>query len=124
VLLTFAAVSFAWVFFRAPDVASALLVAKGMLGFSGWNTVAMSQLVSMLPVYAAIVWFMPNTLEIFRNFQPAIHSEDYFAVDPPNWLERRLWFDFSSRWAVTAAAVFIVAWLAISNLSPFIYFQF
>ena len=67
---------------------------------------------------------MPNTLEIFRNFQPAIHGEDYYAVDPPRWFERRLWFDFSNRWAVTAAGLFIVAWLAISNLSPFIYFQF
>jgi D-alanyl-lipoteichoic acid acyltransferase DltB (MBOAT superfamily) len=124
VLVTFAAVSFAWVFFRAPDVASALVIARGMVGLSGWQLVATSQLIFMLPVYGVIVWAMPNTLEVFRNFQPAIHGEDYYAVDPPGWIERRLWFDFSRRWAVTAAGVFIVAWLAISNLSPFIYFQF
>jgi D-alanyl-lipoteichoic acid acyltransferase DltB (MBOAT superfamily) len=124
VLLTFAAVSFAWVFFRADSMATALVLAQAMLGFSGWHAVATSQLISMLPFYCLIVWAMPNTLEVFRDFRPAIHVEDYYAAIPPTWAERSLRFDYSLRWATTAAAMFIVAWLAISNLSPFIYFQF
>jgi hypothetical protein len=67
---------------------------------------------------------MPNTLELFRRFRPAIHVEDYDASNPPGWIEKRLAFDFSGRWAATAAGIFVIAWLAISNLSPFIYFQF
>jgi D-alanyl-lipoteichoic acid acyltransferase DltB (MBOAT superfamily) len=122
VLLTFAAVTFAWVFFRAPDVKTALAVTGGMFGASGWHTLAPSQIISMLPLYFAIVWLMPNTLEIFRAYHPAIHDEDYAPAVTP--IERWLVFDFSTRWAVTAAALFVVAWLAISNLSPFIYFQF
>jgi len=124
VLVTFAAVSFAWVFFRADSVADALVFAKAMVGLSGWHTVARSQLISMLPIYFVIVWTMPNTLQLFRPFVPAIHAEDYFAANPPGWIERQLAFDFSTRWAAISAMVFVVAWLAISNLSPFIYFQF
>jgi hypothetical protein len=124
VVATFAAVSFAWVFFRAPDVATALAIVRGMTGANGWHTLAMSQLVDMLPLYFLIVWLMPNTLEIFRDYHPAIHGDDYTAGETPGLIERRLTFDFSTRWAVTGAIVFIVAWLAISSLSPFIYFQF
>jgi D-alanyl-lipoteichoic acid acyltransferase DltB (MBOAT superfamily) len=124
VLLTFAAVSFAWVFFRADSVATAMVLVRGMAGLQGWHTAAESELISMLPVYCLIVWAMPNTLELFRGFLPALHVEDYYAANKPGWLERRLTFDFSRRWAMTAAGVFIIAWLAISNLSPFIYFQF
>jgi alginate O-acetyltransferase complex protein AlgI len=124
VLLTFAAVSFAWVFFRADSLSSALVLAKGMVGLSGWHMVAQSELYLLLPVYGLIVWTMPNTLELFRGYLPAIHVEDYYAMNPKGWIERRLSFDFSTRWAITAAGVFVVAWLAISNLSPFIYFQF
>jgi D-alanyl-lipoteichoic acid acyltransferase DltB (MBOAT superfamily) len=123
VVVTFAAVSFAWVFFRAPDVATALTVARGMFGFSGWHTLTTSQLLGVLPFYFAIVWLMPNTVEVFRGFHPAIHGDDY-TTGPPSPLARRLAFDFSPRWAVTAAIMSVVAWLAISNLSPFIYFQF
>lgn len=124
VLTTFAAVSFAWVFFRADSVATAMVLVKGMAGLGGWHTVAPSELYLLLPVYCAIVWVMPNTLELFRRFRPAIHAEDYDADNPPGRIERRLAFDFSSRWAILAAAIFIIAWLSISNLSPFIYFQF
>jgi D-alanyl-lipoteichoic acid acyltransferase DltB (MBOAT superfamily) len=124
VVATFVAVSFAWVFFRAPDVASALHLVRAMLGFSGWEKIAQSELVSILPVYFLIVWALPNTLELFRDFHPAIHDEDYFATSRGGMLERFFAFRFSSQWAIAAAWIFIVAWLAISNLSPFIYFQF
>lgn len=124
VLLTFAAVSFAWVFFRSDSVETALVLVRGMAGLGGWHTIVGSELVSMLPVYCLIVWVMPNTLELFRKFRPAIHAEDYDGDNPPGRIEKRLAFDFSRQWAVLAAGIFIVAWLAISNLSPFIYFQF
>ena len=40
-LLTFLAVSFAWVFFRSPDFDSAMRLATAMLGFSGWHEVVL-----------------------------------------------------------------------------------
>ena len=126
VVLTFAAVSFAWVFFRAPDLDSALRLAAAMFGLSGWHEVVhlTRGMVPMFPIYFLIVWFMPNTMELFQSKRPALHVEEYRDDDlrplRPGWLR----FGLSPRWALTAAAVFVCAWFALSNLSPFIYFQF
>jgi len=60
---------------------------------------------------------------LFQATKAALHVEEYRddEVRPlPEWIAFRL----SARWAFTTAAVFICAWFALSNLSPFIYFQF
>ena len=125
-LLTFAAVSFAWVFFRSPDLDSALRLAAAMFGLSGWHEVVhlTRGMVPMFPIYFLIVWFMPNTMELFQSKRPALHVEEYRDDEArplrPGWLR----FGLSPRWALTVAAVFVCAWFALSNLSPFIYFQF
>ena len=124
--LTFLAVSFAWVFFRAPDLASAFALSSAMLGFGAWHEVAILTrgIVPMFPLYLLIVWCMPNTMELFQSTRAALHVEEYRDDQQkplrPGWLK----FAISPRWAVTTAAVFICAWFALSNLSPFIYFQF
>lgn len=126
VLLTFLAVSFAWVFFRSPDIDSALRLAAAMFGFGGWHEVVhlTRGMVPMFPLYFLIVWGLPNTMELFQSTRAALHVEDY--RDPvarplwPGWLS----FGLATRWAATTAVVFICAWFALSNLSPFIYFQF
>jgi D-alanyl-lipoteichoic acid acyltransferase DltB (MBOAT superfamily) len=126
ILLTFLAVSFAWVFFRAPDFDTAMRLATAMFGFSSWHEVVLLTrgIVPMFPVYLLIVWFMPNTMELFQATKAALHVEEYRddKVRPP--LPKWLTFRLSARWAFTTAAVFICAWFALSNLSPFIYFQF
>ena len=124
--LTFAAVSFAWVFFRAPDFDSARRLAQAMLGFAGWHEVAVLTrgMVPLFPVYFVIVWLLPNTMEIFQATRAALHVDEYRDDQArplrPSWLGFRL----APRWAATTAVVFICAWFALSNLSPFIYFQF
>jgi len=126
ILLTFLAVSFAWVFFRAPDYDAAMRLATAMLGFSSWHEVVLLTrgIVPMFPVYLLIIWFMPNTMELFQSTRAALHVEEYRddkLVPPlPKWIS----FGLSARWAFITAAVFICAWFALSNLSPFIYFQF
>jgi len=45
------------------------------------------------------------------------------AQEPPALL-RRFAFTPTRAWAVGAALVFVTAWFAMSNLSPFIYYQF
>lgn len=124
--LTFLAVSFAWVFFRSPDLDSAMRLAVAMFGFSGWHEVVpiTRGLVPMFPLYLLIVWVMPNTMELFQATRAALHVEEYRddQVDPlrPGWLS----FTLTTRFAVITAVVFVCAWFALSNLSPFIYFQF
>jgi len=79
VLVTFLAVSFAWVFFRAPDFDAAMRLASAMLGFSGWHEVVLISrgIVPMFPIYFLIVWFMPNTMELFQACKAALHVEEY-----------------------------------------------
>jgi alginate O-acetyltransferase complex protein AlgI len=124
--VTFLAVSFAWVFFRSPDLDSAMRLAVAMFGFSSWHEVVpiTRGLVPMFPLYLLIVWFMPNTMELFQASRAALHVEEYrddqVAPLRPGWLS----FTLTARFAVTTAVVFVCAWFALSNLSPFIYFQF
>jgi D-alanyl-lipoteichoic acid acyltransferase DltB (MBOAT superfamily) len=125
-ILTFLAVTVAWVFFRAPDVATALVIIKAMAGLSTWHEVAFLDrgIVTLFPLYALIVWGMPNVMQVFRRFSPAIDLGGHLAAHPPGRIERFFAFDGSTRWAVTAAITFVIAWFALSNLAPFIYFQF
>ena len=123
--ITFLAVSFAWVFFRSPDLDSAMRLATAMFGFSSWHEVAhlTRGIVPLFPLYLIIVWLMPNTMELFQATRAALHVEEYRDdqhTPLPGWLS----FELSPRWAMITAIVFICAWFALSNLSPFIYFQF
>ncbi len=63
--LTFLAVTIAWVFFRAPDMPTALSVLTRMADPS---TVAFGRAemayALFVAIYAALVWFVPNTQEI------------------------------------------------------------
>jgi alginate O-acetyltransferase complex protein AlgI len=126
IVITFLAVSFAWVFFRSPDLDSAMQLAAAMFGFSGWHEVAhlTRGIVPMFPIYLLIVWFLPNTMELFQATRAALHVEEYRDDKRSPLTPRWLSFGLSARWAFTTAAVFICAWFALSNLSPFIYFQF
>ncbi len=126
VAITFLAVSFAWVFFRAPDFDAAWRLASVMFGGGPWHEVAFLTrgIVPMFPIYFLIVWLMPNTMELFQRSGAALHVEDYRDPETRPLRPRWLGFEISTRWAVTTAGVFICAWFALSNLSPFIYFQF
>ena len=125
-LLTFAAVSFAWVFFRAPDFDTALRLAGAMLGLSH-STVGATVFPSILPKllpYFLIVWCLPNTMQLFGRSGAILHVEDYATAQEPPALLRRFAFTPSRAWAVASALTFVIAWFAMSNLSPFIYYQF
>ena len=91
-LLTFVAVSIAWVFFRAETFPQAWTVLTAMfdpghlamtiegLSFVGTETFAEAD-ISRIPksanletllLFLAIVWFLPNTSQIMGQFQPAL----------------------------------------------------
>jgi len=126
VLLTFGAVSFAWVFFRAPDFDTALRLAGAILGQSGQPAAdpVGSGILPMLLPYFLIVWCLPNTMQLFGRSGAILHVEDYVTARHPSTLERRFSFRLSRAWAIGSAFIFLSAWFAMSNLSPFIYYQF
>ena len=96
-ILTFFAVVVAWVFFRAADVGDAFNVLAGMAGqadsgLSGAGQgLAGGQVALMLAAMLAIVWFTPNSCEMFRSVKPVIvpnREADVAGTD----------IDASSRW--------------------------
>ena len=120
--LTFAATTLAWVVFRAPDLASARNVAAGLVGGGHSSVVSFSPLAAVtLLLLAIIVWFMPNSMEMMWKHWPALPSP---YADQPVEPARRLSWSPTPLNAAAYGLLCIIAVLALSNLKPFIYFQF
>ncbi len=122
VALTFAATSLAWIVFRAPDLASARNVAGGLIGLGNSHVVSFSPLAAVtLVLLFVIVWFMPNSMEMMWRHRPALPSP---YPDQPVEPAKRLSWAPTPLNAAAYGLVCILAVLALSNLKPFIYFQF
>jgi D-alanyl-lipoteichoic acid acyltransferase DltB (MBOAT superfamily) len=123
VLITFAATTLAWVVFRAQNFSSALIMLKGLVGLGGATSFVSFTPLAALALVAlfAIVWFAPNSMEMTWAFHPALDPpKGYTKVRAIRWLAWR-----PSRLSATVIGLIgIAAVLALSNLSPFIYFQF
>ncbi len=145
--LTFVAVCFAWVFFRAPDLATALPIVAGMLGAHGIalpDAIAirlgpLAQTLEGLGITfylggggrfietwawvcaaAAIAFALPNTQELMRRHAPALDfatERAAFGVWHGAWTP-------SGYWALTIALLAAASLLALNRPSEFLYFQF
>ncbi|MGE5766393.1 MAG: MBOAT family O-acyltransferase [Bacteroidota bacterium] len=151
-LLTFLAVTLAFVFFRAESFGGALAVLEGMMnlphtleprlgpladllraaGFSfGGDYISLQDKLSVawLAFWIAFLWFMPTTQEIMRNFNPAF---GFRAPRPLRAgglpmrarLESVLVWRPSSAWAAATAIIAAGAFLSLTRVSEFLYFQF
>ena len=114
--------SFAWIVFRAPDLASAKNVAGGLLGGGHSAVVSFSPLAAgALLLLFGMVWLMPNSMELMGRYRPALPSP--YADQPVTPAGRLAWRPTRVHAAVYGLLC-IAAVLALSNLKPFIYFQF
>jgi D-alanyl-lipoteichoic acid acyltransferase DltB (MBOAT superfamily) len=133
VLLTYLAVLTASVFFRAPSVGAAASMLSAMSGGhgigplmpaagpayagawgAGWHEAAHGAWLALL---FAIVWFMPNTQQIFAAARPALGR---IAPGPMSWLRWRPGIG----WAVALGLGGVVAVLAMGGSGEFLYFRF
>lgn len=122
VALTFAATALAWIVFRAQDLAAARNVVGGLFGHGHSNVVSFSPLAAVtLMLLAVIVWGMPNAMQLLWRHDPALPSP--YASEPVTPARRFGWQPTRLQ-AALYGLVCIVAVLALSNLKPFIYFQF
>ena len=131
VLLTFAAVLLAQVFFRASSAGAAVAMVGGALGrhHSPLDPATLTNAPSFAPPTAAflpivfglaIVWFLPNTQQILARFHPA------FELSPSDRREgalRILWQP-TLAWGVGLGLVFFAVLVKMENPSTFLYFQF
>ncbi|MFM8333415.1 MAG: MBOAT family O-acyltransferase [Candidatus Methylumidiphilus sp.] len=117
--LTFIAVVFAWVFFRADSLHAALSISSAMFGLNGFSFTGHFQL-SKIAQALAIVWLMPNTQQIMGQFEPALgfRGKDCLApFKPLQWRPNWIWLAC----VVTMASVSLVQG---DKVSEFLYFQF
>ncbi len=119
-VLTFLAVLVAWVFFRAPDLASAMAVVAGMAGLNGFSAVATLDLRAwaLLLAGAVIAFFMPNSNEIFFSAK-----EREAERLPPSSPSRVGWLP-SPGWGLAAGLIFALCLLNMDTAREFIYAQF
>jgi len=149
VLLTFLAVVVAWVFFRAPDFATASSMLSGMAGLNGMSLsesavrhlagflpqleeqVALNGLTPLSRVNADraliliisglwVVWALPNVQQLLHRQHPVLEQ-----VEPARGrLMRMLAWRFSPARAWLLAGVFVLAASFLTRVRDFIYFQF
>ena len=126
-ILTFTAVSLAWVFFRAESFAAAFLIFAGLFGADAGAQSALSveALYSypILLIAGFIVWRMPNALEMLEGFKNAALPQMTTpgaggATAIPLWRNLLL---MAGLGCLTATALFL---LMMTGPYEFIYFQF
>jgi D-alanyl-lipoteichoic acid acyltransferase DltB (MBOAT superfamily) len=147
VTLTFVCVVIAWVYFRAPDLATANRVLAGMLGQFGTSlpepilsrlgplkAVADSLGIGVslgggaafvetwvwIAVGALVAFLAPNTQEIMGRFDPALPEDSR----RPQAVARRLAWQPTRRHALVTGLLFAIGVLALSRPTEFLYFQF
>ena len=146
--ITFIAVVVGWVFFRAESFSTAIEMLKSMSGLRGivlinkfaginifetlannftWITIAEIRLphfgplegVSLLAA-ASIVFLLPNTMQIMKNFKSALYCE---AIDDA---PRALQFKFNPALALALGILIFICFLTIQTIqvSEFLYYDF
>jgi len=149
-LLTFIAVCYAWVFFRAADPTVAFDIVRGMSGLHGvalpdaignrlghWRGALEqagvgffagggSQFIetwSWLLLAALLVFLFPNTQEITRRFEPAFDFHPAPALEHDTFARRLVWQP-SRAWAVLMGLCALACVLSLNRPTDFLYFQF
>ena len=143
-VLTFLAVMLAWVFFRAPDVATAWDITGALVGANGVSlprglashAASLAQW-GLHPAFDGIRWIelagpglpvllgamllafkAPNTQEIFFLYEPAIER-----IFQPSGRWAFSWRP-TRRWSVGFAALFVACIFGMNRVTEFLYFQF
>lgn len=118
--ITFTAVIIGWVFFRATSFHGALLMFQSMAGLHGMGMPAPSLLLKMLmiPVGLYIVFFLPNTQQLFAGWAPAIQT----VLPPVRHTVKR--FGFALGMVLGILLFMVVRSYFNSTPSPFLYFNF
>ncbi len=147
-LVTLIFVMLAWVFFRASSFEGALNIFEGMmylppnlvaelgglgeillrLGFEvGVSRISIHdvQVLALLLGLTAVVWFMPNTQQIFAKYRPAYRynrrtSESTFLQS----LYSQLFWRPSIAWSVWIGIAGGLSLLSLSQVSEFLYYDF
>ena len=131
VLLTFAAVLLAQIFFRANSARAAIAMTAGALGLhhAPLDRATLTETPSFAPSIGAflpivlglfVVWFLPNTQQMLARFHPAVELSPSDRREPTLQI---LWQP-TLAWGVGLGLVFFAVLVKMENPSTFLYFQF
>lgn len=142
IAITFTAVVFAWVFFRAPDFHTALEIINSMTGIYGITLpgrslfkFGLAESIESIGIHFgpatlfygkeviwiwiaalwSLAWFAPNSQQILAAYQPALHQESYWG-----WLR----WSPNKIWMTITAGTLIFSVIGMEKVSEFLYFQF
>lgn len=120
-VLTLLAVVVAWVFFRAPDIHTAVTLVAGMAGLhgAGLGNLFEGQGLAWAAALLGLCALAPNTQQILRRFKLGLQ-----AVEAPVGLAARLVWMPTLPWAVTSALIAVAAVVNFWSASEFLYYQF
>ena len=118
---TFLFVVVTWVFFRSDSLAAAGRMLKTMFGFSG--AAGAFDALGWAAVTGALVWVLvaPPTHELMRRVMRNPLYTDYLRSTRLRWWP--MWRP-NLGWTVATAVIFAAAFLGLSRVSEFIYYQF
>ena len=137
--ITLLAVVVAMVFFRASDVGNAMAMLTAMVGGNKFsladgalfpNHIFSDPKIGLLwlIVLMIVVFYFPNTQQWMARYTPALNFNPVQEIqNHPRWLAT-IWKTLEWRptvmWAGLTSAIAFTAFLGLSQLSEFIYFQF
>ncbi len=148
-VVTFIAVVFSWVYFRAPTLEHGNQIIFAMLGLSGFEIPAgiLARLGAVGPqltamgfapvqgggaaivsnyfwilIVAPIALVLPNVAQIFCQHEPVLYENDKAFSDIRG--SRLMSWEYNSRWAVGIALAGVAGILTLQQVSEFLYFQF
>ena len=112
------------VFFKAATTTGAMMMASGMLGLDGISLETPLIDAESFVLYGtgafAIIYLLPNTQQLFVDYEPSLEPP---RKEDRRWLEKLKW-EPNWQWATICSAMFIAAFVNMSKVSEFIYFQF
>lgn len=125
VALTYLAVVFAQIFFRASSTRDAVSMLGSMLGrhHSSVSAVPITVdrgLILRLLLGFFIVWALPNTQQILARFKPSLQLSPSDLRAP---LLNTAWQP-TVPWSLLMGSAFLLALIKLQNTSTFLYFQF
>jgi D-alanyl-lipoteichoic acid acyltransferase DltB (MBOAT superfamily) len=128
-LVTFVAVVFGWVLFRAETFPGAVRIMRGMVGLNGaadtaalvgpWSGGLYAGLDQTLSLAALclVAFALPNTQQFMARFRPALAPLGFDG--PARWA-----WGAQPGWSLAMVAALLVALSRMSGVSEFLYYQF
>ncbi|CAM3026705.1 MBOAT family O-acyltransferase [Legionella worsleiensis] len=125
--LTFLAVTFAWIFFRAESFTTSHHILKAMMSLhfslasTLYNASTLHHLIILLGTTGFIVFFAPNSQQLLYQYKPALETYpgeiEPYRFKPVQWKPNAFT-------AALCALMTVLSLLAFGHISEFLYYKF